>query len=157
MALLLGRLAIIDLHQPRTTLDFAYKAFLVQKIGLLVRVVDWTAHENSVPPWTAECCSRYSVTKTIARIVVLVQQRQKYMRCLVVENCTTVHCEVLCRECCVGIAVGVGVIAWTLWPLSHKPPWLAWHKVKRPYWKWSAGKLLLKAIVLICQLSLPFS
>ena len=40
MALLPGRIAIVDLHQPRTTLDLAYKAFLIQKIGSLVRTAD---------------------------------------------------------------------------------------------------------------------
>ena len=73
MALLLGGFAIVDLHRPWTSLDLAYKAFLVQKIGSLVRAVDWTAHKDSVPPWTAECHCRYSVAKTIARVVVLVR------------------------------------------------------------------------------------
>ena len=40
MALLLGGFAIIDLYQAQTTLDLAYKAFLVQEIGSLVRAVD---------------------------------------------------------------------------------------------------------------------
>ena len=40
MALLLEGFAIVDLYRPQTTLDLAYKAFLVQKIGSLVRAVD---------------------------------------------------------------------------------------------------------------------